>query len=46
MELEMKLVKVGNATYINIPAFLLKQLGKKAGDTIKIKITEKRKGVK
>lgn len=46
MELELKLIKVGTSIGVVIPAFVLKQLEKKAEDTIKIKITEKKKGGK
>lgn len=46
MELELKIRKVGTSNGVIIPAYVMKYLEKKDGDTIKIKITEKRKGGK
>lgn len=38
MKIESKIVKVGNANYVNIPAKILKALELKAGDKITIQI--------
>lgn len=38
MKVESKIVKVGNANYINIPAKILKALEKEVGDKIVVEI--------